>query len=155
VAQEHEVSALVRDVLGEVAARLPSPSTSRGAIVAACVPGEGHELGLRMAAMVAQALGYAVHYLGANVPVASILYALRSRRASTLLLSVTLDEHLPALDATLRSLAVLAPAERPAVLVGGQAAARLPAANQKQHVQVILDLPALVGALDFGGDQRQ
>ena len=58
VGQEHEVSAIARDVVGEVAARLPDPARLRlGAVVAACPAGERHDLGLRMAAAVRDGAG--------------------------------------------------------------------------------------------------
>ena len=92
-------------------------------IVAACVPGEAHDLGLRMVAGLYQAGGREVHFLGGDVPIESILYAIRLRRATTLLLSVTLAQAIPALETTLRAVAMLPEGQRPRVVVGGQAVA--------------------------------
>ena len=121
VGQEHEAAALARDLVAELAARTPEGSRLRQVAVAACVPGEAHDLGLRMAASVFQARGYAVHYLGADVPVESLLHAMRTRGASLLLISATLDRSFSALDTTLREVGTLAEAVRPRVLAGGQA----------------------------------
>ena len=124
VGQEHEVSALARDVVGELSrVSLPEAGASQGGpgVVAACVPGETHDLGLRMAAGVWAHHGYRVHYLGADVPLEAILDAVRSRRASVLLLSCALERHLPALETVLRAVAALPEGERPRVIAGGQA----------------------------------
>ena len=121
VGQEHEVTALVRDVLGELALRLPDPAHPRGVVVAAGVPGETHDLGLRMAAGVWAAHGYRVHYLGGDVPVEAILEALRRRGASVLLLAATLAPHYAGLEAVLRGVATLPPA---APARGGRGAGR-------------------------------
>jgi MerR family transcriptional regulator, light-induced transcriptional regulator len=134
VSQEHEVTALVRDILGELASRLPDVTEPHGVLVAACVPGELHDLGLRMTACQFQAQGYTVHFLGADVPVEAILHAVRVRRASVLLLSATQEHHLAALEATLRAIKTLPGEQRPRVLVGGQAV--------HHHIQVIAELGA-------------
>jgi MerR family transcriptional regulator, light-induced transcriptional regulator len=140
VGQEHEVTALVRDVLGELALRLPDPAPPRGVVVAAGVPGETHDLGLRMAAGVWAAHGYRVHYLGGDVPVEAILEALRRRGASVLLLAATLAPHYAGLEAVLRAVATLPPAQRPRVLAGGQAVAAHPDAVRALGAEPWLDL---------------
>jgi methanogenic corrinoid protein MtbC1 len=123
VGQEHEVSAIARDVVGEVAARLPEPPRSRGVVVAACPAGERHDLGLRMAAALWSAQGYRVHFLGADVPAESILDAVLRRRAGVLLLSAATESAYPALQAAVQTVGALPPGVRPRIVVGGQAVA--------------------------------
>ena len=107
VGQEHEVSAIARDVVGEVAARLPEPGHARGVVVAACPAGERHDLGLRMAAVLWTAQGYRVHFLGADVPVESILDAVLRRGAGVLLLSAATDGAYPALQTAVQTVGAL------------------------------------------------
>ena len=123
VGQEHEVSAIARDVVGEVAARLPEPPQPRGVVVAACPAGERHDLGLRMAAALWTAQGYRVHFLGADVPAESILDAVLRRRAGVLLLSAATESAYPALQAAVQTVGALPPGVRPRIVVGGRAVA--------------------------------
>jgi methanogenic corrinoid protein MtbC1 len=120
VADEHEVSALARDVVGELAARQPTPQPPRGVAVAACVTGEAHDLVLRMIASLLAGNGYNVHFLGANVPVEDLVGAVRDRRPTLLLLSATMPDRVTALVAALQAIDALPKPERPRVLVGGQ-----------------------------------
>ena len=120
VVQEHELSAIVRDLIGELVAETQRSAMPSDVILAACVAGETHDLGLRMVSHLLETEGYAVHFLGANVPVNSILDGARMRRATIVLLSTTLEENIPELIATLRALNTLPPNERPRTIVGGQ-----------------------------------
>lgn len=120
IVQEHEVSAIVRDLIGELAAETQRPAMPSDVVLAACVAGETHDLGLRMVSHLLETEGHAVHFLGANVPADSILDGARMRRATVVLLSATLEENIPELIATLRALNTLPPDERPRTIVGGQ-----------------------------------
>jgi methanogenic corrinoid protein MtbC1 len=120
IVQEHELSAIVRDLIGELVAETQRPTTPSDVILAACVAGETHDLGLRMVSHLLETEGYSVHFLGANVPADSILDGARMRQATIVLLSTTLEENIPELIATLRALNTLPPDERPRIIVGGQ-----------------------------------
>src|SRR4051794_11278496 len=76
VAQEHAVTAKVRAHLG----RLMSEGRGgvRGSAVLACAPGEHHDIGLLMLAVMLRADGWRVEYLGADTPVdAAVAFAER------------------------------------------------------------------------------
>src|SRR5215218_7469993 len=68
VAQEHLLSAAVRARLERLVA--DPRGAVRGVAVLACAPGERHELGLLMLAVLLRADGWRVAYLGADTPVA-------------------------------------------------------------------------------------
>jgi methanogenic corrinoid protein MtbC1 len=125
VSQEHEVSALVRDILGELAARVPQPASPRAVIVAACAPGELHDLGLRMLATELRQTGCAVHYLGANLPPDALASAVTAHRPDLVLLSITSAAHAPALEDAIRTARRAAGASPPRFVVGGQGAAAI------------------------------
>lgn len=68
VAQEHLASAAVRSALERLLA--VGRGSIRGAAVLTCAPGERHEIGLLMVAVLLRADGWQVSYLGADTPVA-------------------------------------------------------------------------------------
>jgi DNA-binding transcriptional MerR regulator/methylmalonyl-CoA mutase cobalamin-binding subunit len=127
VAQEKESSELARELITELVTRRLAGSLlpGNGQVVAACVAGEQHELGLRMVGGVLRARQIGVHYLGANVSTEFLLDAVRRRRPRAVLLSATLDEQLPALHDTLTALRETGLTV--AVWAGGQAIERHPA----------------------------
>jgi methanogenic corrinoid protein MtbC1 len=92
----------------------------REAVVFATLPGERHELGLLMSAMICASRGFKVHYLGADLPPAEIARFTREIGASVVALSVVLQERLCDLP---RQLAELAAALQPgtAIWIGGSA----------------------------------
>ena len=63
------------------------------AVVAACIPGEEHELGLLILACFLNRKGVRVLFLGANLPFADLRRACAVRRPRAVLLSVTLQEN--------------------------------------------------------------
>ena len=97
VAQEKEISELTRDVIAELSWRHASPRPEWPVVVAACIQGERHELGLRMVCGLLRAEGWNVHYLGADVGVDFLLEAVRLHQPAAVLLSISIERHLPAL----------------------------------------------------------
>lgn len=71
IAQEHALSAKVRARLDELVA--DPRGAVRGTAVLACGPGEQHDLGLLMLAVLLRADGWRVEYLGQNTPVSEAL----------------------------------------------------------------------------------
>jgi methanogenic corrinoid protein MtbC1 len=120
VAQEKEVSELTRDIIAELSWRHAPPEPSRPAIVAACIQGERHELGLRMVCGLLRAEGWAIHYLGADVDTGFLLDAVRLHQPVAVLLSISIEHHLPALEETVSRLRDEVP-DLP-VVVGGAVA---------------------------------
>lgn len=68
IAQEHLASGTVRAALERLLA--VGRGSIRGAAVLTCAPGERHEIGLLMFAVLLRADGWQVSYLGADTPVA-------------------------------------------------------------------------------------
>jgi methanogenic corrinoid protein MtbC1 len=125
VAQEKEVSEAARELIAELTLRAAGPPDSvDGGVVAACVAGERHELGLRMVSGLLRARGVAVHFLGADVALDFLVDAVERRRPRAVLLSATGDKHLPALKQAAEALARLDAGQQ--LLAGGQAIERHP-----------------------------
>lgn len=120
VAQEHLATAATHDLLTELAAAADRlPSIGRHAVTA-CVPGERHELGLKMIALALELVGWDVDYLGADAPADTILDFVQRRRPDILLLSAASTEgHAAALE-ILHGIAAMPETARPRVQIGGQ-----------------------------------
>lgn len=88
VAAEHMASALLRSLLG--AALRPAPRIAGAPVVLfATLPGERHELGLLISALVAMGAGVSPVFLGAELPPAELAKAVQLARARALALAVT------------------------------------------------------------------
>ena len=114
VAREHALSAKVRSrldlLLGEARGGV------HGTAVLACAPGEQHELGLLMLAVLLRADGWRVEYLGQDTPVAEAVEFAEAIGAR--MLCVTAARR-PALDALREGLETLDHKPAPALVVGG------------------------------------
>ena len=129
VAQEKEVSELSRDLIADLSLRHARMPADGPVLVAACVEGERHELGLRMVCGLFRAEGWAVHYLGADVAPRFLLEAVRLHRPAVILLSAKLAPNLTAVKEAVDVLtAGLAPEHLPPVVVGGGVAIEHPEA---------------------------
>lgn len=120
VAEEHFFSAYLRNKLGarfHHRAALP-PSAPR--LLAACVPGEHHEIGLLLFALAAHEAGLRVVLLGADVPLGETAAAARRAQCDAVVLSGSLEPS-PAFFAELKRLCQSV--QRPVYLGGGASAA--------------------------------
>lgn len=88
IAQVHQAAAFLR---GRVSALLEL--AGRGSfgphLLAACPPGEEHEIGLMMVTLVLRRQGARVEYLGTNLPLGDLALYARQRQADALLLSLS------------------------------------------------------------------
>jgi methanogenic corrinoid protein MtbC1 len=96
VAREHVFSECVTRLLAELDPYLQGPVTRDKVLVAGTVPGERHQLGIRMVCDFFAMKNWFVHYLGGETPVQDLAaYAVESR-ADVLALSVTLVKNVDA-----------------------------------------------------------
>jgi methanogenic corrinoid protein MtbC1 len=96
-------------------------STKKGAgtLVATCVAGELHEIGMRMVADFFEMDGWDTYYLGANTPTESVIRALVDRRAQVLGISATITYHVRDVEALVRAVRAAAACRNVKILVGG------------------------------------
>lgn len=138
VATEHFASNFLQGRLRNILGMLTdAPGGFR--IIVACSPGEQHEIGALIMAILLRRAGFAVIYLGANTPVTDLALMVRDHRADAVLLSTTTPEPIANLRAgrdTLRSL--------PALLVLGGAA-----------LEATPEVAAQVGGVFLGNDARK
>ncbi len=114
VAQEHLLTSSVRSRLERLLA--DARGSVRGVAVLACAPGERHELGLLMLALLLRADGWQVAYLGADTPLADAAALAETSKAKLFCVSATMKE-----QDGLTAHAALGPIEAE-VLVGGPGA---------------------------------
>lgn len=147
IAQERLVSSAVRRHLGlivdtyERAARRPS------SIVFATLPGERHELGLLMSAMVCASRGFRVHYLGPEMPAPEIARYANETGAGVVALSVLLDDGLAQVATQLEELRTALEPEV-AIWLGGRGVQRLDQEALPTRVVVVPGTSELQQRLD-------
>jgi DNA-binding transcriptional MerR regulator len=123
ISQERLVSSTIRRHLGLVLETYDR-NARRQDIVFATLPGERHELGLLMAAIVCASRGFKTHYLGPDLPASEIALFAREVGASIVALSVVLQDRLAELPGQLHTmLSGLDPGA--AVWIGGSGAQSL------------------------------
>jgi methanogenic corrinoid protein MtbC1 len=119
VAQEHLASSTVRAALLKLLS--DQRADVHGTAVLACAPGERHEIGLLMLAVMLRSDGWQVAYLGADTPCTDAVALAAGLDATALCFSAASKESARALD---HELATARPRESLAVVVGGRGTKR-------------------------------
>lgn len=151
VAQEHLATAVVRRVLGwllgvyEVDGAAPR-------LVVATPPGQVHELGALMVAVSAAAEGWAVTYLGPDLPVADLVSAVAQTGARAVAISVVYVPDDRDVAAALRETRAGLPARVP-LLLGGAAAPTIRLEPEVAGVVLLDSLPELRTLLRRMGEE--
>lgn len=126
IAQEHFCTAATQLIISQLYPYLFTGERNDLTLVATCVAGELHEIGVRMVADFFEMEGWNTHYLGASMPAPDIVRTLAERRADVLCISTTLTTHLP-IAADLIAAVRNDPATRSIqILVGGHAFSQAP-----------------------------
>jgi DNA-binding transcriptional MerR regulator/methylmalonyl-CoA mutase cobalamin-binding subunit len=147
IAQERLVSSGVRRYAGTVLDSLARLS-SREPIVFATLPGERHELGLLLAAMLCANRGHRVHFLGPDLPAEEIARYSGQVDARIVALSLVSSEHLDDVPGHLQALArALGPVT--AIWIGGAGAHKLRRDGLPAACVVIGDQQELLRRLDL------
>lgn len=146
IAQERLVSATVRKHIGLIVETYDR-TAHRGSIVFATLPGERHELGLLMSAMVCASHGFKVHYLGADLPAEEIARYARESGAGIVALSVLLLDGIEQVPAQLHTLREALGPDIP-IWVGGSAAQQVDRAALPADVIIVADSTELEQRLD-------
>jgi len=120
VAQEHLATAITQSVMAQVYGSVVLRPRLGRTVVATCLGGELHELGIRMVSDFFEMDGWDVYYLGANVPTESVVSMVRERRADLLAISLTLLIQLPHLRELIAAVRRSPVGARVKIMVGGQ-----------------------------------
>ena len=147
IASEHLATSILRSILGS--ALQPSFSSLQGPSVLFATPaGERHELGLQMAALIALGAGASPVYLGADLPVDTLVdAALRTGSVAIALSIVTL-----AADAAFEEVSRLRDALPESVLLwlGGAGTQRLPTIDATEMIGSLDDFERRIVLLGYG-----
>ena len=146
IAQERLVSSTVRKHIGLIVETYDR-TARRGSIVFATLPGERHELGLLMSAMVCASHGFKVHYLGPDLPAEEIARYAKASGAGIVALSVLLLDGIERLPGQLQLLREALGPEVP-IWVGGTGAQQVDRSVLPDDVVIVADSTELEQRLD-------
>jgi methanogenic corrinoid protein MtbC1 len=132
VAQEHLATAISQLALSHLYRHLPRDPSNGKVVMLACVEGELHEVGARVASDFLEMAGFDVRFLGANVPTSHLVRMVREQTPHLLALSITMTYHLPALRTALEQVRAAAP--KLPIAVGGLAFSWVPGLEKDLNV---------------------
>ncbi len=117
VGQEHYCTACTQFIMAQLYPRIFTAERNGLRLVAACINGDLHEIGVRMVADLFEMEGWDTFYLGANTPVSGTLQQVTERSPHVLAISATLPVHLQSVVDLIA--AARAAGNSPRILVGG------------------------------------
>jgi methanogenic corrinoid protein MtbC1 len=143
VAQEHYCSAATQLIMSQLYSLIFTTEKIGRKLVAACVGGELHEIGIRMVADFFEMEGWDTYYMGANTPASSIIEAIEKHQADVVGISASIPFHRSGLQELISNMREFDPSRRVKILVGGYALRTSP------------DLWKRLGADGFADDAQQ
>ena len=141
VAHEHAATAITQFVMARMYDRLERSGTAAGTVLVTGLEGELHNVGAQMVADVLETRGWAVHFLGTNLPHAAIVDAIRERNPDCVAISATMLFNLPAVRRLIEDIRRGSGMTR-RIIVGGAAFRHAPTLWQE------------IGADGYGGHLR-
>ena len=143
VAQEHFCTAATQLIMSQLYPHIFRTERVGRRLVATCIGGELHEIGVRMVADFFEMEGWDTYYLGANTPADSILRTLEERRAQVLGISATITFHVSEVADLIAQVRASDVGKHVKILVGGY------------PFKISKDLWRSVNADGFGQDAQQ
>lgn len=119
VAQEHYCTAATQLIMSQLYPYVFAGQRNGHTLVATCVAGDLHEIGVRMVSDFFEMDGWDTFYLGANTPTVSLLRTVEERGADLLAVSATMTFHLRAVKELISAVRGTPSGERLKILVGG------------------------------------
>ena len=119
VAQEHFCTAATQLIMGQLYERIFSSERIGYSLVATCVTGDLHEIGIRMISDFFEMEGWDTYYLGANAPTVDVVRAVSERRADLVAVSATMTFHVRKVRELVAAIRACEPCADTKVLVGG------------------------------------
>ncbi len=119
VAQEHYCTAATQLIMSQLYPRIFSTEKNGLKLIATCVGGELHEVGVRMVADFFEMKGWDTYYLGANAPVGSIIESIESSAPNILAISAAMTFNIAAVSSLISEVRK-AIQKVPKILVGGR-----------------------------------
>lgn len=120
VAQEHFCTAATQMIMSQLYPYIFSSEKIGRTLVAACVAGEMHEMGVRMVADLFEMHGWDTYYLGANTPTESILDTVIQLKADVIAISASIHYNVPAVMDLIEQIRKSEETSKIKILVGGR-----------------------------------
>ncbi len=119
VAQEHFCTAATQLIMSQLYPYIFSTNRVNRRLVATCIGGELHEIGMRMVADFFEMEGWDTYFMGANTPLPSILQTVKERQADLLAISATMTFHVRGVHELIAAVRALDGGRRVPIIVGG------------------------------------
>ncbi len=119
VAKEHYCTAATQLIMSQLYPYIFTAERNAGTLVATCVSGDLHELGIRMVADFFEMEGWNTFFLGASTPHGAVVDTLIERRADVLAVSATISCHIEAVRELIHAVRRDPVAGGVVILVGG------------------------------------
>jgi methanogenic corrinoid protein MtbC1 len=150
VAEEHLATAITEAAMNRLFERVFDwRDTRTPRLLAACAAEERHQLGLRMLCDLLEMEGWETTYLGASVPIESLVHLVQARTPDAVAISATIAPHLPRVRDAISAIRAAPLARQPLIVVGGRAFHGDPALAERIGADLTaLDAADAVLALD-------
>lgn len=119
VATEHMASAIVESILNQLYPEIISKKKISKTILAACVEGEYHQIGVKMVSDIFEMNGWNTYFLGSNTPNSELINYMKTINPDLFAVSVSLYFNLPKLEILLPEVRNSFP--NLTIITGGQA----------------------------------
>jgi methylmalonyl-CoA mutase cobalamin-binding domain/chain len=119
VAQEHYCTAVTQLIISQLYPNIFATERKGHRLVATCVAGELHELGMRMVADFFEMEGWDTFYLGANTPTSSVVQSVVEHNADVLGVSATIPFHVRDVEDLIAAVRTHEGSRDVKILVGG------------------------------------
>ncbi len=119
VAQEHYYTAATQLIMSQLYPQIFASEKNGRTLIATCVTGDLHEIGVRMVADFFEMDGWDTYYLGANTPNASVVATIVERQADVVAISATISYHVEAVRELISSVRQHPVGSQVRILVGG------------------------------------
>jgi methanogenic corrinoid protein MtbC1 len=127
VAEEHVATAITQSVMARVFDRVYTWRDERTpTLIAACADDERHQMGLRMLCDLLELDGWETTYLGASVPIESLVELIQKQCPQVVALSATIAPHLPRVRDAIAAIRASGVTPMPVIIIGGRAVAADP-----------------------------
>lgn len=122
VAEEHLATAISQAAMGRVFERVFEwRETRTPKLIAACADDERHQIGLRMLCDLLEIDGWDTIYLGASVPIESLVDIIGKQNPEAIAISATIAPHVPRVRDAIAAIRRLPLPTMPVIAVGGRA----------------------------------
>ncbi len=119
VAQEHYCTAATQLIMSQLYPHVFASDKTKGTLVATCVAGDLHEIGIRMVTDFFEMDGWNTYYLGASTPAQAVVDTVIQREAQVLAISATISGHLRGVEDLIRRMRTEPACRDVKILVGG------------------------------------